>query len=82
VYQPYEGLIPYHEFSVRLPKSRLQHIADILKAIPDEQYKALRMGMRKYWPAFIWHPGYGGLAYNYTISSLQQRLNDMLGHQF
>jgi hypothetical protein len=77
MHQPFEDQLPYNSFSVRLPRSRLPHIADLLSAIPDEQYIKLRKGLAKYWRAFVWHPKWGGQAYNYTIRSLQQRSHDL-----
>lgn len=82
VYQPFQDLLPYHDFSVRLPKSRLPHITEILTAIPDEEYVKLRQGVAKYWPAFVWHPKWGGQAYDYVIRSLAARANNHLAELY
>lgn len=78
VYQPYQDLLPYQQFSIRLPKHRLPHIAEVLSSISDEEYIRLRQGVAKYWRAFVWHPKWGGEAYNYTIKSLELRAHNHL----
>eukprot|EP00775_Hariotina_reticulata_P004063 gene4063-4310_t len=78
VHQPYQDLLPYHEFSIRLPKARLPHIAEVLEDISDRDYRRLRAGVAQYWHAFVWHPSWGGQAYNYTMQSLQRRAYDHL----
>lgn len=82
VYQPYQDLLPYDEFSVRIPKARLPHIAEVLASISDDEYRALRAGVAKHWPAFVWHPSWGGQAYNLTMQSLEQRAHNFLGGLF
>ncbi|KAF8062027.1 glucuronosyltransferase [Scenedesmus sp. PABB004] len=79
VHQPYQDQLPYHEFSVRLPKARLPHVSAVLAAIKPAEYAALRAGLARHWPAFVWHPRAGGQAYNYTISSLRARAHNLLG---
>jgi hypothetical protein len=77
IHQPFEDQLPYESFSIRLPQSRLTHIVQLLSAIPDEQYIKLREGLAKHWRAFVWHPKWGGQAYEYTVRSLRQRSHDL-----
>jgi hypothetical protein len=37
----------------------------------------LREGLAQHWRAFVWHPKWGGQAYNYTIKSLEQCAYDL-----
>jgi hypothetical protein len=72
--QPYEDLLPYQDFSVRLPAADIPRIGDILRDIlGGPEYARLRSNLPKYWPAFVWDKEHGGLAYNYTIASLRRR---------
>jgi hypothetical protein len=82
VFQPYEDLLPYHTFSVRVPSSRLPQLLHILRAIPDAEAIAMRQALALHWRAFVWHPDWGGQAYNYTIASLQQRLTSLLAQHY
>jgi hypothetical protein len=54
VYQAWEDLLPYHEFSVRLPKSRIAALPELLAAIPDEDYLALRAGTNPALLLLLW----------------------------
>jgi hypothetical protein len=78
VFQPYHDLLPYHTFSVTLPKSRLPSITQILGSINDVDYIRLRQGLQRWWPAFVWHPVAGGRAYNFTLQSLQRRVHNQM----
>ncbi|EFJ39990.1 hypothetical protein VOLCADRAFT_100271 [Volvox carteri f. nagariensis] len=82
VYQPYEsdGLLPYSQFSLRLSKSDIPYIVDILRSVSTERQKRMRLAMAKYHHAFLWEPSLGGRAYNYTIRALNQRLHGLWGH--
>jgi hypothetical protein len=44
IYQAWEDLLPYPEFSVRIPKSRIAALPQVLASIPDEDYLSLRAG--------------------------------------
>jgi hypothetical protein len=45
VHQAWEDLLLYSEFSVRLPKSRIAALPELLASIPDKDYLQLRAGM-------------------------------------
>jgi hypothetical protein len=82
VYQPYHDLLPYHKFSVTLPKARLASITQVLSSISDAEYIELRRGLTQHWRAFVWHPLVGGQAYNHTLRSLQARLHNQMAGLF
>jgi hypothetical protein len=71
--QPYEDVLPYQDFSIRLTKADIPNIGNILRNVTEDEYKTLRSNLPKYWRAFIWDTAYGGQAYNYTIASLKKR---------
>jgi hypothetical protein len=39
-------------------------------------------GVAKYWRAFIWDKGAGGMAYDYMLASLQNRVMRLQARQF
>jgi len=73
VSQPWEDMLPYEEFSVRIPQRRIPQIAALLAAVPDETYLALRTGVARHWRAFVWTDDVGGEAYDFMIRSLRVR---------
>jgi|LauGreDrversion2_5_1035112.scaffolds.fasta_scaffold43963_2 hypothetical protein len=72
VFQPFEDMIPYEEFSVRVAKRDIPNLISILRAITEEEQRKMRLRMAEYYRAFIWEPAHGGLAYNFTIDSLMK----------
>lgn len=75
VHQPYEDLLPYADFSLRLARTDIPRLLDILRAVPQEERDALRFGMAQHYRSFMW--GGDGTAYNATIASLGRRLHNM-----
>ncbi|KAG1665073.1 hypothetical protein FOA52_012492 [Chlamydomonas sp. UWO 241] len=73
-WQPFEELLPYEEFSVRISNADLPNIVPILRAYSQEQIDRMRLALAKHWGAFVWPAGQGGLAYNYTIAALKRRV--------
>lgn len=45
VYQSYEDLLPYSQFSVRFPRSRIPAIVKLLSDTTDQEYLQLRAGV-------------------------------------
>ncbi len=66
--------MPYEEFSVRMHKVDIPHIVELLRSYSDERLAALRLGMAKYWRAFVWNREFGGMAYEWTLAGLERRL--------
>ncbi|KAG2494879.1 hypothetical protein HYH03_007118 [Edaphochlamys debaryana] len=77
VYQPFEDFMPYEEFSVRLPASSIPSIVELLRGISDQELANMRLNLAKYYRAFIWEREYGGQAYEWTLSGLQRRLDNL-----
>ncbi len=78
--QPFEDLLPYHEFSVRLAVKDVPLIVETLRSIGPEKEKQMRLAMARYWRAFQWQPERGGQAYRYTIDSLRRSLHAIRHH--
>ncbi|KAG2439616.1 hypothetical protein HXX76_004968 [Chlamydomonas incerta] len=82
VRQPWEDLLHYPDFSIRVSKAELPRLVELLRAVPAEDVAALmREGARVY-RAFVWQPELGGLAYNYTLASLRRRLSHIRGELY
>ncbi|KAL4519102.1 hypothetical protein Ndes2526A_g00206 [Nannochloris sp. 'desiccata'] len=73
VYQPYEDILPYEEFSIRLNNEDIPRLPSILRSISPQQLAALQAGVAKYWPALIWEAEFGGKAFDYAILALRRR---------
>ncbi len=58
VFQPraYEDVLPYQDFSIRLPAADIPKIGDVLRAVSEAEYQRLRSQLPQYWSAFIWDP--------------------------
>lgn len=80
VYQYYHDLLPYHEFSVVLPKAVVPQLAKMLRSIDTETYRGLRRGLMKHYRAFLWNEG--GAAYDYLVDSLRSRWMNLMGRHF
>ncbi|GAX86293.1 hypothetical protein CEUSTIGMA_g13705.t1 [Chlamydomonas eustigma] len=74
VHQPFEDILPYQQFSVRLRVKDVPSIVSILRSYSDEQLAVMRYELGKHWAAFLWPREAGGLAYNYTIKALRKRM--------
>jgi hypothetical protein len=81
-FQPSEDVLPYNKFSIRVTRKRIHYLQELLAAITDEEYLELRRGVAKYWRAFVWQPEVGGLAYDYTIHSLEQSMIRFAGGEY
>ncbi|KAG2488196.1 hypothetical protein HYH03_013190 [Edaphochlamys debaryana] len=73
VYQALWDVLPYEEFSIRIPRADLHRIVEILDLVTPEQLIKLQEGVAKWSSAFHWHEDLGGLAYNFTVTALKLR---------
>jgi len=73
VFQPFEDILPYEDFSLRLTNEELPRLREILRGITQEQYRAMLAALVQYRNAYHWHPQAGGRAFDYTIASLRRR---------
>ena len=84
VHQPYDDVIPYHEFSLRVPQAELENLEARLRAITPLQLRALQHGVERYHTAFLWRDNNtpellsSRDAYYWFIKSLHRRLQTMM----
>jgi hypothetical protein len=77
VHQPFDDVLPYHEFSIRLPQADIGRLDAILRAVTPSELRLLQAGVRRFHRAFVWGEGQGD-AYAWTVRSLQRRLQAVL----
>lgn len=70
----FTGLVPYENFSLHMSKADVPSILTRLRAINPERQAIMRLKMRAWKRAFIWFRP-EGLAYEYTIAALGERLH-------
>ena len=59
--------------------SDVPHMVELLRAYSEEQLAALRLGLARYYRAFIWEREWGGTAYEWTLAGLQRRAYNLDG---
>ena len=69
VLQPFEELLPYDNFSLRLSLDDVPQLPTLLEAVTDEQHAALRRGVRLHAAAFGWDAA-SGAAYDHLRYAL------------
>lgn len=79
VHQPFEDLLSYPDFSIRVARAELPSLVDLLRAVPEKEVLRLMRGTAAAYRAFIWQAELGGLAYNYTVASVWRRLSHIRG---
>jgi hypothetical protein len=80
VHQPFDDVLPYHEFALRLPQADIPRLDDILRSVTPTELALLQRGVRRFHRAFIWgtEGGEGGEAFHWVVKSLQRRLHNVL----
>lgn len=63
-------------------RSDVHHLGRVLRQVPEEDYQAMHEKLKKFHSAFVWEVEKGGMAYNYTITSLHNRLRNLLSVHF
>lgn len=76
-FQPYEDLLPYPAFSIRLTNADLPLIREILRNVTDQQYRGMLLELIKYRDAFHWYGEEGGRAFDWTVASLRRRWQNL-----
>ncbi|KAL4856557.1 putative glycosyltransferase [Chlorella vulgaris] len=79
VFQPYEDLLPYETFSLRLSNADLPKLREILRGVSNAHYKQLLAGVFRFRHAFHWDEDRGSQAFDYTIASLRRRRLNLQG---
>ena len=70
---PYANIINWDDFSIHLNKKHVPQIPSILRNVSDERQRQMHAVQRRHKRAFVWwRPD--GLAYEYTLASLGQRV--------
>lgn len=77
IYQPLWDVVPYEEFSLRLPRSALHSIGRALDDVSPQQLAELQRGVDRWHRAFLWPPATGGLAFNFTVRALRKRVHNL-----
>jgi hypothetical protein len=72
-FQPFEELLPYELFSLRLNNADLPQLREILRGVTDAQYRMLLENLIRYRDAFVWDLPVGGKAFDYAIATLRRR---------
>lgn len=79
VYQPWEDLLPYRDFSLRFRFDEIKDMVASLRAMEPERVLEMYRALRKVHKAFVWPRRLGGTAYAMTIASLHSRLQRFQG---
>lgn len=79
VFQPYEDVLPFETFSLRLSNADLPKLREILRGVSAAQYKRLLAGVFQYREVFHWDDLWGSRAFDYTIASLRRRYLHLQG---
>jgi len=74
VMQPFEDLLNYDNFSVRVEMAEIERLPEILHSFDGQRIAEMRRSLELVRPAFMWD----GLAYNYTILALCHRFAQLL----
>jgi hypothetical protein len=58
VHQPLQSLLPWHEFSVRIPESKIDRVPEILLSIPEKRVQQMKAKVRRVMHRFVYltHP--------------------------
>ena len=72
VLQPYDDILPYHKFSVRVGADKIPILHKLLPSITEAEHKRLRAGVRHYAAAFDWSEN-NGQAYQLAAYALCRR---------
>jgi len=59
VTQPFEELLPYEKFSIRLTKEAIPRLPDILRAVPMATVCSLQQGLARFYRALLWQKPHG-----------------------
>ena len=78
-YQPFEDILPYEDFSIRLNNGDIPHLPRVLRSVTPQQLEVLQRGVATYWRAFLWneYEEVKPLAFEYTMLSLRRRYMNM-----
>ncbi|EOD41429.1 hypothetical protein EMIHUDRAFT_462116 [Emiliania huxleyi CCMP1516] len=76
VTQPFEELLPYEDFSLRLTKEDIPALPKLLRAVPDATICRMQTSLAKHYRALLWQKPHGPQhpsAYDLTMIALCRR---------
>jgi hypothetical protein len=87
VRQPFDDVLPYWRFSLRLAQADVPDLERILRAVPPADVAELQAGVERYFPYFVWcgseveclAAGGRARAYHGVLDSLRRKLYNALG---
>jgi hypothetical protein len=82
VYLPFEDLLDYSLFSLRMRVEDMPHLLEVLRRVTPDQIQRYREEMFKVYKAFSWVQTFDGQAYDYVIKSLRRRLTNLQGMHY
>jgi hypothetical protein len=68
IYQPYDDVVPYEEFSIRLSAQDVPRIKQLLEAVSPAEWRRLHEGLKKWWADGVWEEGLHPPALNCTAN--------------
>eukprot|EP00798_Chlamydomonas_sp_ICE-L_P021835 gene21835-28865_t len=74
IYNPFEDVLPYDEFSIRLTSEEIPNLLDHLNAVSPSKLISMYESLAKHHRAFLWPADLGGAAYELAISSIYDRV--------
>ena len=77
VLQPFEDVLPYERFAIRLSLPQVDELPRILDAVGPSELATMRRELERVRPAFVW--GKRGRAYDYTLVALCHRAIELHG---
>jgi len=54
VHLPFESLLDYDAFALRVPESHVEKLDELLRAVPEERKRRMRIAMRAVWTRFAY----------------------------
>jgi hypothetical protein len=74
---PFEHLLSYRSFSVKIMESQIAQLKEILLAIPDFAIRQMQQQLSRVWKAFSWQrPTESGDAFHAVLASLALKLRE------
>ena len=70
-------MLPYMDFSVRVPERDLDALEEILSAISPAEIRRLQRGVKRYYKYFYWDEG---SAYELVVMSLTHKVEALGAH--
>jgi len=80
VTQPFEELLPYEDFSLRLTKEDIPALPKLLRAVPDATICRMQTSLAKHYRALLWQKPHGPQhpsAYDLTMIALCRRAKSL-----